>query len=137
MFLRVPLLAPFHSVVIGCCACDYGKTPQIGFPVKLSLIRGSALAVIGIVAASLAVAPPAHASTHTLFVSPDGSGPACSAPQPCDLATAKERVHRLPAGPASNVTVELADGVYRIDDPLEFRQEDGRRRTRDGPLGRR
>lgn len=91
---------------------------------KLGLIRGSALAVIGILAASLAVAAPAHASTHTLFVSPDGSGPACSAPQPCDLATAKERVRVLPAGPASNVTVELADGVYRVQEPLDFRPED-------------
>lgn len=87
-------------------------------------MRGSALAVIGILAASLAVATPAHASTRTLYVSPDGSGPACSAQQPCDLATAKERVRVLPAGPASNVTVELADGVYRIDEPLEFRAED-------------
>ncbi len=91
---------------------------------KLSLIRGGALAVIGVLAASLAVASPAHASTRTLFVSPDGSGPACSEPRPCDIASAKERVSKLPAGPASNVTVELADGVYRIDEPLEFRPED-------------
>jgi hypothetical protein len=108
-----------------------GTSIRLDSPVKLGLtrgsIRGGALAVIGTVVASLAIAAPAHAATATLFASPTGSGDACSATQPCALPTAKERVRDLAAASGADITVELADGEYNIDAPLEFRAEDGGR----------
>ncbi|SMQ62127.1 right-handed parallel beta-helix repeat-containing protein [Agreia sp. VKM Ac-1783] len=87
-------------------------------------LRGAALTVIGVLATSLAVASPASASTNTIYASPDGSGDACSSAQPCALPTAKDTVRNLVAASGTDITVELADGVYRVGDPLEFRAED-------------
>lgn len=81
--------------------------------------------MIGVVMASLAVAAPAHAATATVFASPTGSGDACTTAQPCSLLAAKDRVRDLLASSPSEITVELADGVYRVNQPLEFRAEDG------------
>lgn len=92
---------------------------------KISHLRGGALAVIGALAVSVAVATPAAAAApKTLHTSPDGSGDACTVGQPCSLPTAKDRVKDLVAGGGVDVVVELADGTYRVDEPLEFRPED-------------
>jgi hypothetical protein len=87
--------------------------------------RGAAFAVIGVIATSLAVASPAAASTTTLYASPDGSGEACSSAQPCALPTAKDAVRERVEATGGDITVELADGVYRVSDALEFRAQDG------------
>lgn len=92
---------------------------------KKSPLRGGALAVIGALAASLAIASPAVAAqARTLHVSPDGSGSVCSPGNPCDLLTAKDRVRELVADGRADVVVELADGEYRVGEPLQFRPED-------------
>lgn len=91
---------------------------------KHGLLRGGAAAAIGPLAAALAVAAPAAAAAPaTLHVSPGGAGD-CSASAPCDLPAAKERVRELVASGGADVVVELADGTYRLDAPLEFRPED-------------
>jgi len=87
-------------------------------------LRGAAVTVIGVLATSLVIASPASATTNTLYASPDGSGDVCSSAQPCALSTAKDTVRDLVAAAGTDVTVELADGVYRVGDPLEFRAED-------------
>jgi hypothetical protein len=92
--------------------------------VKLHSLSGGALAVVGALAASLAIAGPASAATTTLYAAPNGAGDACSTVAPCSLLTAKERVSALAAPSGPDVTVELADGVYRLSEPLEFRAED-------------
>jgi hypothetical protein len=91
----------------------------------IGFLRGAALTAIGVLATSLAIASPASASTITLYASPDGSGEACSAAEPCALSTAKEAVRGLVGAASTDVTVELADGVYRVSAPLQFRAEDG------------
>jgi hypothetical protein len=94
------------------------------FLVKLRSLRAGVLAATGALTVSLIAAAPASAAGTTLFASPDGSGDGCTAAQPCDLPTAKERVRDLVSSGGADVVVELADGTYRLDAPLEFRPED-------------
>ncbi|MGH8868770.1 MAG: right-handed parallel beta-helix repeat-containing protein [Actinomycetes bacterium] len=51
----------------------------------------------------------------------------CDARQPCSLDRTQEVVRGEAAKGESDITVELADGVYRVVDPLEFRSKDGGR----------
>lgn len=88
-------------------------------------LRGGALAVIGALAASVVVAGPAAAAgPETLHAAPDGVGEACTTAEPCALPAAKDRVREMVARGDTDVVVELADGDYRITDPLEFRPAD-------------
>ncbi|WP_328891579.1 galactose-binding domain-containing protein [Streptomyces sp. NBC_00316] len=88
----------------------------------------AALLVVGAPAAIAHDAPPAK----TVFVAPQASGPACSAHKPCSLATAQQRVRRLLAdqeadGEARDITVQLADGTYRLTQTLNFTSQDSGR----------
>jgi ricin-type beta-trefoil lectin protein len=82
----------------------------------------AAMTAVGATAV-IVVAGPAYAAT-TIYAAPTGSGTACSAPAPCSIAQAQAHVRSAPAG---DVTVQLADGTYRISSPLQFRAEDSGR----------
>lgn len=84
----------------------------------------ASIATLGIAVTSLAVATAAQADPATIYAAPGGSGGTCTVHEPCSLEGAQAAVRDL--GTASgDITVELADGKYRIDAPLEFRAEDG------------
>ncbi|MFF7472311.1 DUF1349 domain-containing protein [Streptomyces sp. NPDC008092] len=83
----------------------------------LALLTASAGAV-------LAQAVPAFAATTTLYAAPNGTGTACSAGQPCSLAQAKANVRAINSSMTSDITVELADGTYRLSAPLTFTSAD-------------
>jgi hypothetical protein len=82
----------------------------------------TAVAAIAL-AATVLVATPAWAAS-ALYVAPTGSGTACSSAEPCSLTEAQAQVRSAPAG---DVTVEVADGIYRVGAPVQFRAEDGGR----------
>ncbi|QLQ40376.2 RICIN domain-containing protein [Micromonospora robiginosa] len=81
---------------------------------------GLALATVLAGVAVAVFAPSASAAVTTLHASPGGSGTACSASQPCALATAQSTVRATAPGMSDDVVVELADGVYRVTSPLAF-----------------
>ncbi|MEU0029711.1 right-handed parallel beta-helix repeat-containing protein [Streptomyces sp. NPDC006335] len=86
------------------------------------------LATVTVLAASttalLAQASPAFAAGTTLYVSPGGSGTACSASQPCSITQAKTNVRAINSSMTADITVELADGTYRLSAPLTFTSAD-------------
>ncbi|MFC1414785.1 ricin-type beta-trefoil lectin domain protein [Streptacidiphilus sp. N1-12] len=54
----------------------------------------------------------------TLYVSPSGSGSACSASAPCSVAQAKASVEAADGNMSGDIVVQLADGTYRLSAPL-------------------
>ena len=70
------------------------------------------LAATAVLLAGLTAAP---ASTTVLHAAPDGTGTRCSAAQPCSLPSAQQVARH-----GHNVTVLLAGGTYRLDQPLRF-----------------
>ncbi|NUS15358.1 MAG: hypothetical protein HOY69_28865 [Streptomyces sp.] len=69
----------------------------------------------------------ANAATQaTVYASPTGSGQACTSADPCSLTQAQDTVRALVAsGLTGDVDVQLADGTYRLADPLTFTAADG------------
>jgi len=59
-----------------------------------------------------------------VFVAPAGTGDGSDDTQPCSLETAQDRVRSLLLSPGDDIVVELADGVYRLREPLIFRPDD-------------
>lgn len=89
--------------------------------------RAGLLATLGTCAviASALIPLQAQAAPRTVyFAAPDGkdSGP-CSPSQPCSLERA-QHVAR-PAAKQGDVSVQLADGTYRLSEPLRFGPGDG------------
>ncbi|WP_205710847.1 right-handed parallel beta-helix repeat-containing protein [Isoptericola sp. BMS4] len=54
-------------------------------------------------------------------------GTACHQRTPCSIERAQELVSALAKGGNRDITVRLAGGTYRLDEPLELRAEDGGR----------
>lgn len=75
-------------------------------------------------AAVLTQAGPAFAAGTTLYASPSGSGTACSVKRPCSVTQAKTKVRATNNSMKSDITVELADGTYRLSAPLAFTSAD-------------
>ncbi|MBP5868753.1 hypothetical protein F3K24_15695 [Streptomyces sp. LBUM 1485] len=75
-------------------------------------------------AAVVVQAGPAFAAGTTLYASPSGSGTACSVSRPCSLTQAKTKVRALNNSMKRDITVELADGTYRLSAPLAFTSAD-------------
>jgi hypothetical protein len=83
--------------------------------------RMAKVAVGATVALGFAVVVPlvARAATmSTLFVSPTGSGTACSSSAPCSLAQAQSSVRALDGNMSGDIVVQLAGGTYRLSSPL-------------------
>lgn len=66
----------------------------------------------------------AAASPAVLYASPAGTGATCSAAQPCSIAQAQTTVRALAPSQATDITIELADGVYRLLAPMTFTAAD-------------
>jgi hypothetical protein len=84
-----------------------------------------ALGVLPTLAAGAALgagASPASAATAPIVysVAPDGQGSTCSAQAPCALLTAQGKVRQATSTMATDITVVLADGTYRLDSTLTF-----------------
>ncbi|WP_333771716.1 ricin-type beta-trefoil lectin domain protein [Streptomyces sp. IBSBF 2435] len=54
----------------------------------------------------------------TLYVSPTGSGTACSASAPCSVTQAKSSVEAVDGNMSGDIVVQLAGGTYRLSSPL-------------------
>ncbi|MFC5665273.1 ricin-type beta-trefoil lectin domain protein [Kitasatospora misakiensis] len=85
-------------------------------------------ALAGALAAGAVVAAPAaisHAATMTtLYVSPSGSGTACSSSAPCSLTQAKASVAAVNGSMTGDIVVQLAGGTYRLTAPLTLGSAD-------------
>src|SRR3954469_3656926 len=81
-------------------------------------------------AATLAVATlgaPAvsHAAVAaTLYVSPSGSGTACTSAAPCSITQAQSSVRTMNTNMSGDIVVQVADGTYRLSAPLVFNTAD-------------
>jgi hypothetical protein len=74
---------------------------------------------LAIVAAIVAPTTAANAATMTtLFVSPTGSGSACTSAAPCSLTQAKSSVEAIDSNMSGDIVVALAGGTYRLSAPL-------------------
>jgi len=60
----------------------------------------------------------------TYYASPTGTGTACSSSAPCALTQAQTVVRSAVKAMQSDITVELADGVYSLTAPLVFTAAD-------------
>ncbi|GAA1968195.1 ricin-type beta-trefoil lectin domain protein [Catenulispora subtropica] len=91
--------------------------------------RPSALAAAATLTAAVATAFGAatvsHAATAaTLYVSPTGSGTACSAGAPCSITQAQSSVRTMNTNMTGDIVVQLAGGTYRLSAPLVFTAAD-------------
>ncbi|MEU7476866.1 RICIN domain-containing protein [Lentzea sp. NPDC042327] len=86
--------------------------------------RRSAVALTAAVVAALVTAPPATAATTTLHASPTGTGTSCTATEPCALPAAQAAVRSRTGSMTGDIVVELADGTYRLSQPLRFTAAD-------------
>ncbi|MEV0200437.1 RICIN domain-containing protein [Nonomuraea sp. NPDC050691] len=83
----------------------------------LAAVPAAALALVVPVTSALAAAT-------TLYVSPTGTGTACTSAQPCSLSAAQTAVRSLNGAMSGDIVVELADGVYRLSAPLRLTAAD-------------
>jgi beta-glucuronidase len=68
---------------------------------------------------------PFASHAQTLHVMPKGStSGVCDASSPCTLQSAQARVRALRAQGHGNITVQLQDGTYRLQQPLQFDASD-------------
>ncbi|WP_083268489.1 ricin-type beta-trefoil lectin domain protein [Lentzea guizhouensis] len=86
--------------------------------------RRTALTLAAAVVAALTTAPPAAAAATTLYASPTGTGTSCTAAEPCALPAAQAAVRSRTGSMTGDIVVELADGVYRLSQPLRFTAAD-------------
>jgi hypothetical protein len=91
------------------------------------VVRGGAsVGLILALTSILPLAPSAAAATAiTLYASPSGSGSTCSSSAPCALSGAQSAVRtQVAANSGANVSVQLADGVYRLSSTWSFGASD-------------
>ncbi|MFG2042948.1 hypothetical protein [Dactylosporangium sp. NPDC048998] len=77
---------------------------------------------VSVAAAAVFVSVQALAATGvTLYASPSGTGSTCTQTAPCSLSGAQSAVRTsLAANPGADVSVLLADGVYRLSSTWQF-----------------
>jgi hypothetical protein len=68
-----------------------------------------------------------EAALLRVYVSPSGDGDECAEARPCAITAAKAKVAALPEAFTKDVVVELADGVYRLTEPLRYSAADSGR----------
>ncbi|MEO6082886.1 MAG: RICIN domain-containing protein [Umezawaea sp.] len=86
--------------------------------------KNFALIATSVAIAAVVTAPSASAATTTLYASPTGTGSACSATEPCALPAAQAAVQALTGSMSGDLVVQLADGVYRLAEPLRMTAAD-------------
>ncbi|BFV56190.1 RICIN domain-containing protein [Kitasatospora sp. CMC57] len=90
-----------------------------------SRTRGALVAALAVGSVMVAPAAVSHAATMTtLYVSPTGSGTACSSSAPCSLTQAKTSVQAVNANMSGDIVVQLAGGTYRLTAPLALGSAD-------------
>ncbi|WP_328623744.1 right-handed parallel beta-helix repeat-containing protein [Streptomyces sp. NBC_00353] len=97
-----------------------------------TLVGGRIALTIALLCAALAIAggfsAPARAAVQqTVYVSPSGSGSACTSAAPCSLTQAQSSVQDLAPSMTGDIVVQLADGTYRLDSPLDLTAADSGR----------
>jgi hypothetical protein len=58
------------------------------------------------------------------YVSPNGTGAACSSAAPCSITQAQALVRAVATAMQADIAVNLADGIYRLATPLAFSAAD-------------
>jgi ricin-type beta-trefoil lectin protein/glycosyl hydrolase family 141 len=86
--------------------------------------KNFALIAASVAIAAVVTAPSASAATTTLYASPTGTGSACSATEPCALPAAQAAVRAGTGSMSGDLVVQLADGVYRLAEPLRMTAAD-------------
>ncbi|ACU73790.1 Ricin B lectin [Catenulispora acidiphila DSM 44928] len=82
-------------------------------------------AAVTLGAAAFGMPAISHAATAaTLYVSPTGSGTACSAGAPCSITQAQSSVRSMNTSMSGDIVVQLAGGTYRLSAPLVFTTAD-------------
>jgi hypothetical protein len=99
-------------------------THRRSVPDRLRSWLATAAVLAASTAAVLVQAGPAFAAGTTLYASPSGSGTTCSASLPCSITQAKTNVRAINSSMTADITVELADGTYRLSAPLTFTSAD-------------
>ncbi|CAL9437388.1 hypothetical protein SUDANB95_02160 [Actinosynnema sp. ALI-1.44] len=89
--------------------------------------RRAAVVLAALAAGLLTVPPTASAATTTLYASPTGTGTDCSQTQPCSLTAAQTAVRAQVPTMSGDIVVQLADGVYRLSQPLRLTDADSGR----------
>jgi len=64
--------------------------------------------------------PGSAGSASHYYASPAGTGSSCSITAPCSITQAQMAVRSAAGAAATDLVVELADGVYRLGEPLVF-----------------
>ena len=64
------------------------------------------------------------AGNNTFYVSPDGTGTACTSDAPCTITQAQTVVRAAAGAMTADIVVQLADGTYRLAAPLLFTAAD-------------
>jgi len=87
------------------------------------------LTTLGLVSSGLFVgllnaAGASAAAQTTLYVSPSGSGTACSSSAPCSLSQAKTTVEGLAGSMTGDIVVSLAGGTYRLSSTFQLGPQD-------------
>ncbi|MBB6420391.1 hypothetical protein HDC93_006011, partial [Streptomyces sp. AK010] len=93
-------------------------------PDRLRAWLATAAVLTASTATVLVQASPAFAVGTTFYASPSGSGTACSSSRPCSVTQAKSKVRATNNSMKGDITVELADGTYRLSAPLTFTSAD-------------
>src|SRR4051812_28540537 len=97
---------------------------RLAKPPRLRTCLTAASLFMASTAAVLTQAVPAFAATTTLYAAPNGTGTACSVSQPCSITQAKTAVKAINDSMTGDITVQLADGNYRLTAPLTFTSAD-------------
>lgn len=95
---------------------------------SIAVLSAAALAAGG--ASALTAPAVAAADTAYVYAAPNGSGVACIQPRPCSLDVAQQRERHIlqtDEALAKDVVVQLADGTYRLPEPLQFGPADSGR----------
>ncbi|UJW31170.1 right-handed parallel beta-helix repeat-containing protein [Saccharothrix sp. AJ9571] len=97
------------------------------FASSSSVVRRPLPAVLVALTAAMVVVAPipaASAAETTLHAAPSGTGIACTAADPCSLPAARAAVRSRVGSMSGDLVVELADGVYRLSEPLRLTAAD-------------
>jgi hypothetical protein len=99
----------------------FSRSPQRGAASRPAVLAAAAT----LVASVLGVPSFSHAATTTsLYVSPTGTGTACSASAPCSIAQVQSSVRGVNGNMSGDIAVQLAGGTYRLSAPLVFTAAD-------------
>ncbi|GIH15407.1 hypothetical protein Raf01_35790 [Rugosimonospora africana] len=85
---------------------------------------GAAVACLMAFPGFAAAGPPPGPGAEQVYAAPHGAGPSCSRGRPCSLAGAQQRVRALDRDMRRDITVTLAPGTYRLDQPLRLDTRD-------------